>query len=107
MTSKRSNTASAKGRGVSPSASVQKGNNVGNTTADGLTVAELTEAFEYLDELRKDGSTNMYAASAYVVRDLSWPKHEATAACKAWRDTFDADATVDMRVARAIGGDSA
>jgi len=80
---------------------------VSDATADGLTVAELTEAFEYLDDLRNDGSTNMYAAPAYVQRDLCWPKHEAAAACKAWRDTFDPDATVDMRVARAIKGDVA
>jgi hypothetical protein len=78
-----------------------------NVTADGLTVAELTEAFEYLDELRNDGATNMYGAATYVQRDLCWPKHEAAAACKAWRDTFDANATVDMRVARAIQGDAA
>ena len=107
MISKRSNTASAKGRDIAPGVPAQKGNHVSNATADGLTVAELTEAFEYLDELRSDGATNMYGAPAYVVRDLCWPKHEAAAACKAWRDTFDVEATVDMRVARAISGESA
>lgn len=68
---------------------------------DGLTDEELTEAFEYLDELRSSGDTNMFGARAYIVHDLDWPKHEAGIALKAWMHTFDKVSTVQMRVSKA------
>jgi hypothetical protein len=66
-----------------------------------LTRQELVEAFEYLDQLRESGQTNMWRARDYVVRELAWPKHEAGEATKLWMRTFSA-ASVDDRVTQAL-----
>jgi hypothetical protein len=63
---------------------------------------ELTEAFEYLDELRSSGRVNMWGAHAFLARDLLWPDKEASAATGLWMNTFDKERGVPERVAQAI-----
>jgi hypothetical protein len=67
-----------------------------------LTVEELTDAFEYLDDLRLSGRTNMFAAASYIENELVWPRAEAREAAVAWRKTFDSTSTVQERVAQAL-----
>lgn len=61
------------------------------------TREELIEAFEYLDELRVSGETNMFGAAAYIQRDLAWSKTEAHSATLLWMETFS-DTPVSERV---------
>lgn len=69
--------------------------------ADLLTEEALTEAFEYLDELRESGRTNMFAAPMFVRDELGWDKGEATAATKLWMNTFSLE-PVEARIAEAL-----
>jgi hypothetical protein len=62
---------------------------------------ELTEAFEYLDDLRESGVTNMFGASSYVVSVLGWPRTEARSATQLWMQTFS-NKTVSDRVEEAL-----
>lgn len=67
-----------------------------------LTEDQLVEAFEYLDELRESGETNMFGASNYVMRDLGYERKEARDVTTAWMSTFDPASTVAERVAKAL-----
>jgi hypothetical protein len=67
-----------------------------------LTKEELTEAFEYLDELRESGRTNMFGAPAYVEDELGWSESEAREATKFWMATFDRKSSVEDRVKNAL-----
>lgn len=71
--------------------------------ADATELGEqaLLEGFEYLDELRESGRTNMFGAVAYVRDELAWEKDEAMAVVRLWMNTFS-DATVAERVAKAL-----
>lgn len=76
------------------------------TAATELGAETLTEAFEYLDDLRQSGETNMYGAPAYVERDLLLGRREASSVTKFWMDTFSLDESVERRVAKALAGTS-
>jgi hypothetical protein len=67
-----------------------------------LQLGELIEAFEYLDELRESGRTNMFGAASYIHDELCWEKNEALEALKLWMETFDHEQTVEERVAKAL-----
>lgn len=47
-----------------------------------------TEVFEYLDELRESGSTNMFGAGPYVAREFGLSDVQARKFCTAWLNTF-------------------
>jgi hypothetical protein len=49
----------------------------------------LAEAFEYLDELRESGETNMFGARPYVQSEMGYDLSTAGAVLSAWMDTFD------------------
>jgi hypothetical protein len=49
-----------------------------------------TEVFEYLDELRESGQTNMYGGTPYIMRAFSMSKAEAKAYLVKWMETFSA-----------------
>lgn len=70
-------------------------------TATELGEEALSEAFEYLDELRESGRTNMWGSHAFVRDELMWQPAEAEAAVKYWMNTFS-DAPVAERVAKAL-----
>jgi len=63
---------------------------------------QLTEAFEYLDELRESGITNMFGASTYVERDLAYGRKEARECVTLWMSTYDGDLEVSDRVEKAL-----
>ena len=46
------------------------------------------EIFEYLDDLRESGATNMYGASSYLSEAYGFDTHVAQAFLAKWMDTF-------------------
>lgn len=51
--------------------------------------AELTqEVFEYLDELRESGITNMFGAGQYIQEEFDFERKEASAFLVKWMETF-------------------
>jgi hypothetical protein len=63
---------------------------------------QLFEAFGYLDALRESGATNMWGASSYVQRNLSYEKVEARNVAAKWMETFDGESTVEQRVEKVM-----
>lgn len=45
--------------------------------------------FEFLDNLRESGITNMYGAAPYVERVFGLPRKEARTLVLEWMDTFE------------------
>lgn len=72
------------------------------STLDAEDVADLAEIFEYLDDLRDDGSINMFAAPGYVARDFECDTAQARANVKAWMDTFSKDEPAETRARKAL-----
>ena len=46
--------------------------------------------FEYLDELRESGRTNMWDSAKYLVDEMEVPKVEAGKYVMHWMETFEA-----------------
>lgn len=63
-----------------------------------LTREQLIEGFEYLDDLRDSGRTNMFGSQAYVQDELGWEKVEAKALVTQWMGSFDPEISVEDRV---------
>lgn len=53
-----------------------------------LTDDFTTDIFEYLDDLRQSGETNMLGAASYLERDWGLSSIDARGFLKAWMDTF-------------------
>ncbi len=49
---------------------------------------EIKEMFEYLDDLRESGLTNMYGAGRWLEDEFELPKYQARQVLKAWMDSF-------------------
>lgn len=49
-----------------------------------------TEVFDYLDELRESGQTNMYGAGPYIEKEFQMEKAEAKEFLVKWMKTFSA-----------------
>ena len=47
------------------------------------------EFFEYLNELRDSGVTNMFGAAPYIVREFGTTKQEARDILLAWMSSFN------------------
>lgn len=45
--------------------------------------------FEYLDDLRASGETNMFGSPAYLQRTFAMNKDESYKVFEAWADTFE------------------
>ena len=54
----------------------------------GLDAETLALHFEYLDELREFGTTNMFGAAPYLADAMELDVREARQALAAWMDTF-------------------
>lgn len=54
-----------------------------------FTTDEMAEFFEYLDELRESGETNMYGAAPYLADEFGRDKHTARVVLSRWMATFD------------------
>lgn len=68
-----------------------------------IGIQEMGEAFEYLDDLRQSGVTNMFGAAPYLVRDMNFQLDVARAVLSRWADTFDRDSPPETRAAKALG----
>lgn len=55
-----------------------------------LTQSEL-EAFNYLNDLRESGQTNMFGAPPYLVEQFDIPKSEAMRLTSLWMNNFHSD----------------
>ena len=64
----------------------------------GITDTELVEAFEYLDNLRDSGVTNMFGAVPFMVDALGWDSKTSKEVLFAWMKTFDKTKTISQRV---------
>ena len=64
------------------------------------TIEQLTEYFEFLDELRESGVTNMFGAGAYVERQFLMGRNEAGDVLQLWMNTFG-DESPSVRAAKA------
>lgn len=52
------------------------------------TEAYIKQVFEYLDDLRESGVTNMWGAPAYLQQQFGMDKQEARDYFFEWMDTF-------------------
>src|SRR5690606_23952199 len=69
---------------------------------DVMTQQELAEYFEYLDDLRDSGATNMFGAAPYLAGSFDLRTGEARSILSMWMNTFDPDKTVDERAVAAM-----
>lgn len=53
-----------------------------------FTNEEMTEFFEYLDELRESGETNMFGAGPYLREEFDMDRATSHTVLKSWQDTF-------------------
>ena len=63
----------------------------------------LFEGFEYLDDLRESGRTNMWGAASFVQNELAWEGRAASDVVGLWMATFDPTVSLEYRVERALG----
>ena len=49
---------------------------------------EMTGYFEYLDDLRESGTTNMFGAGAYLINEFGITRKEASKILSEWMRTF-------------------
>jgi hypothetical protein len=52
------------------------------------TKVELEEAFEYLEELRDSGITNMYGAAPYLAAEFSITNSDAREILSKWMESY-------------------
>jgi hypothetical protein len=50
---------------------------------------ELASYFEFLDELRESGVTNMFGACPYIIKHFNISMDKASAVLGKWMNTFD------------------
>lgn len=55
-----------------------------------MTLEDLTEYFDFLDDLRESGQTNMLGGAVYLRENFPLDRKEASAVLHAWLKTFDA-----------------
>lgn len=68
-----------------------------------IGVGRLTEHFEFLDDLRVSGKTNMNLAGTFLNRAVPcMAKLEAQVVAQAWRDTFSMSLPAEDRVEKAL-----
>jgi hypothetical protein len=53
--------------------------------------------FDFLNDLRKSGVTNMFGASPYLVDRFDVDKYEATKVLSKWMENFNEDGYSDLR----------
>jgi hypothetical protein len=62
---------------------------------------ELENFFEFLDELRRSGVTNMFGAAPYLEDRFDLDRQQAKQALMVWMKTYDGTTAVDVRACRA------
>jgi hypothetical protein len=63
-----------------------------------ITKESLIDYFEYLDNLRETGVTNMFGAAAYLEEAYDIKIHDARAILSKWMVSFDESLTPKQRV---------
>jgi hypothetical protein len=61
---------------------------------------QVVEFFEYLDNLRASGETNMFGAGAYLEAEFSLGRRKAGPILTAWMKTFDGSSSAEDRAAK-------
>ena len=67
-----------------------------------FTEEQLANYFDYLDGLRESGATNMFGATAYLVKEYSIKTNVASQALMLWMQTFRRDKALGDRVDAAM-----
>lgn len=67
-----------------------------------MTKAELTKYFNYLDDLRDSGRTNMWGSSYFLEREMNVRPKLANEVVGVWMKTFSIDCTMEQRVKLAM-----
>lgn len=67
-------------------------------TKDYSEVKEMKEVFEYLDDLRVSGDTNMFGARPYIEEEFGFDKRKAGDLLSKWMKSFDGKSSVQERV---------
>jgi hypothetical protein len=62
----------------------------------------LESVFDYLDQLRESGRTNMYGAASYVEVEMDLPRGQASRCLILWMQTFNRDTTPAERAVAAM-----
>ena len=70
-------------------------------------ITQWTEFFEYLDELRESGETNMFGARPYVQEEFGLDKTQAAVVLKEWMASFDSTTPASDRALAAFDKASA
>jgi hypothetical protein len=65
---------------------------------------ELAEFFEYLDELRESGATNMFGAAPYLTEEFDMNVRASRSVLTQWMETYDGAKTPVERAATAFAG---
>ncbi len=63
----------------------------------GFTTDEMAEFYEFLDDLRESGETNMFGACPYLENEFGFDGRTARGLLKMWMATFDKDKTPQER----------
>lgn len=65
-----------------------------------FTAKRLAEFFQYLDDLRESGRTNMFGAGVYVQKEFGLDSDDARFVVTSWMKTFDRATSADDRAAK-------
>jgi hypothetical protein len=69
---------------------------------DSKTMGGLAEQFNYLDQLRDSGRTNMFAASPYLEQRFEMSIADARNVLSQWMKTYDGETTALARATNAL-----
>lgn len=69
---------------------------------DDFTKDEIFHFFDYLDDLRSSGITNMFGATRFLTGAFGVSEREGSQILSAWMDTFDGKTVLAARVTRAF-----
>lgn len=53
------------------------------------------EVFDFLNELRESGATNMFGARPYIIEDIGLPSNEAKRIILLWMNNFNKEGNYD------------
>ncbi len=65
-----------------------------------MNTETLAEYYQFLDDLRESGVTNMYGAGAYLEEEFGMSAKEARTVLKQWMRSFSKDKTAAERAAK-------
>jgi len=63
---------------------------------------EIVAVFEFLDELRDSGVTNMFDSSSFIIEEFNVNKERARELLMMWAKSFDTESTMEQRMEVAL-----